>query len=345
MKIQILAEGGGIGDLLQHIGVIRSIKVAIPDAVTWLFTSLSRVEWAVMDRITDMVVAVPDESRRGLNQLPDPVTFPYLETGAPFDVTIDLYDPAETYENSSFGLITRGRAELWRDTAASLLASTLTPQLAQLPFSAQAYTLATAQLQNKVGRHLSFVVGIHPLACWPWRSLSFDQARELVQQLQRYGAQCVLFHHKTDPILAWAEELHVAAAIGEKATVLTEMVRLCDAMIAVDSGLFHLAGTLHVPTIGLFAQTDGETTAREYSSCSWITAGPLERAGLTCAWPCYRRELHGCNRPMCERTCRALQRIKPKPAVDMAIKLIREHKGSHLPTAARSRRLFSKYYQ
>lgn len=345
MRIQLLGEGGGIGDTLQRLGVVRSIKAALPTAKVWMFVQNSLVEWAALGRVADMIAAVADQSHRAINQPPDPDKYPYLDIGAPFDVTVDLYDPAEAHENAAIGHVTQSRVELWRGVATAVLGCKLTPQLNRLFTAPQTAELAAIQLHARLGRQPSFLVGLQPLAYWRWRSICFDQVSGIVKALQHMGAQCVLFHHTADPVEAWAKELNAISVIGEKPAVLAEMVRLCDAMISIDSGFFHLAGMLGVPTVGIFAQTDGKVTGQEYKSCRWVTAGPPERADLLCRFPCYRRAAYGCNRPPCERGCRALYQISPKRVVDMTAKLILERKGVHLPPEERARRMFSKHYR
>lgn len=338
MRIQILSEGGGIGDMMMRFGVIRSIKQAIPDAKVWLVVLNKLAEWAGLERAIDQRVSVSESTRRSISALPDPRKYSYLEEGAPFDETIDTYDPAGGYENKAFGPITRGRAALWRATAEAVLGLKLQPQLGKLSVPPVETELAIAKLLVRLGERPRFLVGIHPCAHWAWRSLDLTQTRQIVQELQAVGAQCLLFHHVHAPIADWAKELGAIAIIGETPAALVRIVKLCDAMITVDSGFFHLAGTLGVPTVGLFGQTDGQVTGEEYSSCRWITAGPIEREGLLCEYPCYRRSAAGCVKKLCSRGCRALRRISATAAVDKLLKLVIELKGGHLPEVERERR-------
>jgi hypothetical protein len=344
LRIQVLGEGGGIGDLLRRLNVVCSIKTALPAAKVWLFVQDKLIEWAQLSRTADTLAVVASQSRRGINQLPDPAKYPYLNTGAPFDATVDLYDPACAYEYAATGHITQGREEIWRAAATAVLGCPLTPQLDQLFIMPPAGVLAASQLRVRLGCQPSFLVGIHPLSYWRSRCVCFEQVCELVKALQAMGAQCMLFHHEADPVAAWAKELNTVSIIGEKPTMLAALLRLCDVMIATDSSLFHLAGMLGVPTIGMFAQTDGELMSQEYKSCQWVTAGLAEREGLGCQFPCYWRTAYGFNHPVCERGCRALHRISPKVVVDTAIKFILERKGVHLSPRERASRMFSSSY-
>jgi len=344
VRVQVLGENGGVGDLLRRLSVVQSIKTALPAAKVWLFMQDNLVEWARLSRVADMLAVVANQSRRGINQPPDPAKYAYLTTGAPFDATVDLYDPAYAYENVATGRMTQNHAGFWRATATAVLGCRLNPQLARLFIPVQAAVLAASQLRVRLGCQPSFLVGLQPLALWHWRSVCFEQVSGLVKALQHMGARCVLFHHTADPVAVWAKELNAISVIGEKPAVLAELVKLCDAMISVDSGLFHLAGLLGVPTVGMFAQTDGETTSQDYESCRWVTAGLAEREGLGCRFPCYRRAAYGCNQPVCERGCRALHRISPKVVVDMTIKLMLERKGVHLSPRERASRMFSSSY-
>jgi len=240
--------------------------------------------------------------------------------------------------------VTRARAELWRDTASAVLDCPITRQFCKLSIHPRVTANVMTKLLARLGGRPSLLVGIQPIASWTWRSIGFEQVRGLVKELQAVGAQCLLFHRYPDPVADWAKELGVASVLGEKPIALVETVRLCDALITVDSGLFHLGGTLGVPTVGMFAQTDGEATGQEYESCGWITAGTVERTGLTCKIPCYRRKQYGCVPSKCLRGCRALHRISAKAVVDKTIGLAIERKGAHLTPEERADRMFSSQY-
>jgi len=338
MRIQLLCDGGGIGDLLRRIGIARSIKLALPDAEIWLFALDHQIKWAQLDPIVDQLVSVTYDGRRPFNAIPNPLLYPYLETGAPFYATIDLYDPAEAYEDRESRIITRSRPDTWLSVAEAVLGCKLTHQHCVLAQRKDATVQAAVKLHEKLGGPPGFLVGLQPLSHWRWRSMGDAQTHAVIRALKEKGAQCVLFHHEDEPVKRWAEELGVAAVIGEKPEVLVEMVRVCDAFISGDSGFFHIANLVNVPTVGLFAQTNGEAIGRNYSTCRTINAGPAEREGLSCTSPCYRRATYGCDRMICELGCRAIQRIAPARVVDAVMELIREHKGKHLPAEERDKR-------
>lgn len=341
MRIQILSEGGGIGDLLMKLGVIRSIKEVFPAVQVWLFVWEQLVDWARLDRAVDQIVAVPSAGRRGLGELADPDRFGYLNTGAPFDAVIDMYDPAARYEDAAVGPLTRGRDEIWLATAEAVLGCKLPARRSVLTLPRMAVERAVAQLLVWFRTRPTRLFGLQLLAHWKWRSAHDDQVRDIIALLKKRRSQCVLFHHDRNYAAALADECGVPVMSDEPA-VLAGVVQMCDAMITVDSGFYHLAGVLDVPTVGMFAQTDGEVTSRAYSSCRWVEAGPAERKGLLCSMPCYRREMYGCNRPHCERGCQALYRISAETVVRTTETLIAEREGQHLPVPERVRRGYAR---
>jgi len=321
MKIQLLSEGGGIGDVLRRVGVARSIKVAIPDADVWFFAENRLMDWVNLDRSTAYAVSIPTAMRRPINAVPRPELYPYLDIGLPYDYTIDLYDPSELYEDEVLVPITRNRGVTWREVASSILGCPLELQLCKLTTGRLAQRQAQAELHAKFGDDLTFVVGLQPFSYWGWRSLSQDQVRGIVARLRSFGAQCVLFHHTLDGIEELIKELGLATVIDARPAVLTEIIRRCNVVITGDSGFFHIAGMLGVPAVGAFGQTNGTAIGSDYPSCRTITAGPVERDGLTCEVPCYRRSFHGCDRYSCSKECRALTRISPIQIADEALKL------------------------
>lgn len=344
MRIQLLSEGGGLGDILRRIGLVHSIKEAIPDANVTMVVRSGLEKWARLDPIVDGLVLTHDTKRRDFNEFFNPEVYQYLSVNGPFDATVDAYDPAETWENSTTEIIDVNRGQTWRKSASIVLRCPLKLRLPVLRSLSRVCAAITARLQSYFKRPLSFLVGLHPRSYWRWRSISREQVFAIVGLLKKAGAQVVLFHHRDNPVGEWARELGVAALIGETPEALIEAVRLCDGFVGVDSGLFHVAGMTNVPTVGAFAQTNGVAIGRDYPSCYAIVAGTAEREGLNCTSPCYRRKKFGCNRAVCGRDCRAIQRIDPKVIVDKLLALIVERRGIHLPAADRVLRLFGDRY-
>jgi len=344
MRIQVLGDGGGIGDTLGRLSVIRAIKLALPETIVWFVVPEHLVDWALLSPVYDQLVSAPNKGRRGLNGAASPSHYSYIKAGYPFDVTLDFYDPAEIAETQTIGPVKYSRPELWSKIASRLLNVPLQPQRCRLQTFDDASTQALLQLRAMFGK-LSLLIGLQPLAHWQWRSLAFQQVVDVVARLKRLGAQLILFHHEVEPVTRWAKQLGVATIVAAKPANIVELMRLCDGFISCDSGLFHAAGMLNIPTVGLFAQTDGDVTSRGYSSCSSITAQAVERAGLDCTMPCYRRWSHGCYKPVCERGCQALHNISGVAAANMLLKQITKQRGMHLPSYALAGRLFYNKYR
>jgi ADP-heptose:LPS heptosyltransferase len=97
--------------------------------------------------------------------------------------------------------------------------------------------------------------------------------------LRAHGATCHVFHDR--PIEVPGCAVHVRRPLEEVARRIAGL----DAMVAVDSGLLHLAACLGVPTVGVFGPTNGPITCEFYPSASIVQAGQPRLIG--CYVPCY----------------------------------------------------------
>ncbi len=133
-----------------------------------------------------------------------------------------------------------------------------------------------------------------------------------VETLRRFRRKRVILHPKPKGwIRAWAEkewqrlgllltkegysitwvdstEDHTRDFVGRKIINaamwhLVSQVAAADLVIAVDSGIFHMAGALQRPTLGLFGPMSGHLIVRPYPTAQAIQGGPLP----DCEPPCY----------------------------------------------------------
>jgi len=321
-KIQLLSEGGGIGDVLRRLSIAYSIREAIPNAEVWTFVQDSLLSWAQLDPVASPLVVVNSGARRGLSQPPDPARYPYLDINVDFDRVVDLYDPAESYENAAFSPINHSRWQKWREVASNILGEELPLCHIKIPRRREWVLRTAGWLHKQKDLPERYLVGIQPLSHWKWRSLSKEQVAGMVDAFRLEGAKCILFHHEKF-MQEWAEEMDAWAMIGADPRMIVETVRICDAIITGDSAFFHIGGFLERPTVGLFAQTNGEAIGSDYRTCHAIMAGERERVGLECTMPCYRRASYGC-KPSCRKGCLALERINPAVVVEKVLQLIEE---------------------
>ena len=245
---------------------------------------------------------------------------------------IDLYCPAYRHEVETGGAVTLDRVELFCREAG---VETSTPRI-DVPEGAAEFTRSKLrrfhgtgrQPQMNADRHRSehlcasvsicgSIVGLAPYATHIIRGLpSKEQVMELARTLRASfgeGTRFVFFH-------SWkcarpGREEVCAADIGAYPALklpwpeLAATVAACDLVVSVDTGIFHLAGALGVPTVGLFGPTSGEVMCRPYPTHSWITAS--ERLP-GCAAPCYGRPERGYSKDVCGRVgCGVMQHRRP----------------------------------
>lgn len=131
----------------------------------------------------------------------------------------------------------------------------------------------------RVNGELNIEIGIQPMSENPSKDLTMAQLGALVAHLQRRGARCHVFHDR--PLSGLRCEFHIKRPLEEVA----RRIRGLDVMIAVDSGLLHLAAVLDVPTVGIFGPTNGPITCEFYPAVSIIQAS--QPVGIECFTPCY----------------------------------------------------------
>lgn len=106
------------------------------------------------------------------------------------------------------------------------------------------------------------------------------------------------------PLVTWGDELERARAgrlVDAGATMidrrpiraLMDLLSGCALVVAVDSGLGHLAAALGVPTIGLYGATSGELTGCRGQTASFIQ-------GETACAPCMRKQCRAYRGPALE---------------------------------------------
>ena len=162
------------------------------------------------------------------------------------------------------------------------------------------------------------VVGLAPYATHAARSwLGRARLVELARALRRRGSRLVFFHSWKGPRPGRdegsARDIGATGALRLPWPELAAAVAECDLVIAADSGIFHLAGALGVPALGLFGPTSGEIMCRPYPTHSWITAS-LSACELPpgCRPPCYCRGSRGYSPGVCGKTgCKLLWQISP----------------------------------
>ena len=130
MRVRLLREAGGLGDVVRCLGVARSIRKAAPGAEVWFFVLSGYAGIARMAPDVARVIEVSSSLRRKRDELPDPARRAYLRSGVCFDATVDMYCPAYRHERETQGAVTLDRIDIWTREAARVTGLDLAPALA-----------------------------------------------------------------------------------------------------------------------------------------------------------------------------------------------------------------------
>jgi hypothetical protein len=134
-------------------------------------------------------------------------------------------------------------------------------------------------------------VGIHHVSANRSKDLPDAAVAHLARCFIADGCVVHLFHDR--PL---KEVPGARPEIGNSLVQTAAKVLSLDLLIAVDSGLLHLAGALGVPTLGLFGPTNGEITCEFYPSVRVMQCQPPD---AQCYAPCYYSKI--INRYYCQR--------------------------------------------
>ena len=341
MRFVLLREAGGLGDVVRTLPVARGLKRRYPDARVE-YVALAGYEGLVkLSPDVDAVHAVSERERRGRDEKPDPAAHAYLQrfvTGEHAARTrfIDLYCPAYRHEVRTEGAVTLDRVELFCRAAG---VDPSTPRII-VPAAEKANATADGRRWTQIERpskrrppsHLrssAFIcgsrcrrIGLAPYATHAARSwLGKARLVELARALRWHGVRLVFFHSWKGPRPGRdegsARDIGATGALRLPWPELAAAVAGCDLVISADSGIFHLAGALGVPALGLFGPTSGEIMCRPYPTHTWITASLSARERPPgCRPPCYCRGSRGYSPDLCGKTgCKLLWQISPAEIV------------------------------
>lgn len=88
------------------------------------------------------------------------------------------------------------------------------------------------------------LVGLAPWATDPRRTWKLDHARDLCRKVAEAGGTTLVFHHS--PLIAesFPESERVRVVAGLEIRQVAALLQLCDAVVSVDTGIYHLAGAV-----------------------------------------------------------------------------------------------------
>lgn len=298
MRIRLLREAGGLGDVVRCLGVARAVKKALKrrgePCELWFYTLHGYVPLAELAPDVDRVVGLSRLERRGRDELPDPRRHAYLRSGRPFDCTVDLFCPPFRYERHVRGEVKLDRLECWTAWTGEKIGIPLAPTLARLALPEYVKGRAAGWLEQlglaKWQRGSRPLVALQPLSAGKQRSLTWSQTREIAAILKAAGCRVLFFHTRREPG-DWAGELDLAgaiaalgvpAALGVDVALLAALVAECDVIVSGDSGLFHIAAVTGTPAVAAFGLTSGRIMRKHYPLHAALEAGAEERREFPC---------------------------------------------------------------
>ena len=321
MRIRLLREAGGIGDVICSLGCATAIKRAAPDAFV---TFYSLIPYGPLVRLcpdVDKFVGVPFNGRRDRDVLPDPAKHRYLRDGH-HDATVDLFCPGWRHEWGTQGDVTKGRAQLFCERAAEVTGLNLTPTPPRLRVSEYDRGRADGWLQGKGLNPDRVTVALQPQAnldarMWPtnkWHAL----CEMLRRKMPRVQFACFGTHGKTRKL---AHELKAAPAIYLDYPLAIAVLQRCSILVGVDSGFYHAAAAVGLPAVGIFGVTGGASTSSVYPKAVWVEAGDHERAiaKTQCTRHCYNMPSAGKETRCDAGPCPAMAEITIETVVALAL--------------------------
>jgi len=304
IRVQLLREAGGLGDVVRCTTVARGFKEKYPGCEVWFFVLRGYEEICAACPHIDHVVSVDLAERRGRDRPIDENRWPYLRIGGPYDFRVDLFCPAYQHEVKTRGAVTKERTEIWCE-AAGVRPKLLTPELVLSP---QVRGWAEGFLDQSSLRNRKVII-CHPFGTsrirnWPERNWI-----ALTEKLLAAGYGVVHADGCKGRIRRFPGVLFREFSLSKLAALLHR----ASMVVGGDSGLFHLAGAVGTPALGLFGCTSGEIMRRPYPLAQ-IIQGPPDFPGKPekCLYPCYYRRERGVS-PECRKNgCASLNQVSPE---------------------------------
>lgn len=218
------------------------------------------------------------------------------------DLAIDLNTPCVDYEWEAMknGGIKKPRYQIWCE-AAGVTPSTHAPvyRITKPEFDA-----ADAYLREQgwEGRRL---IGVGVSSCDNKRAAGIGKLRSVYDGLREAG----LFPVTVDPTFRFPDQPGI---IGKRVSELMPIISRMEAMVSVDSGLLHMAGTVGTPVVGIFGPTDYQMRMGMY-----LGSAIDSRKLVPCA-PCWYE--YPCLRDMPSQHFRCLNKLLPGVIIEETLR-------------------------
>lgn len=312
MRVLLLRETSGVGDVIRCTAVATAIRRALPQA---------HVDIRASDPYAGFASLCPDISRV--------LKAPFRKYGQPapdaprgYTHVVDLVCPAFDYERQAWPNITKDRVEAWTEAAARVLGVKLEPCRPHISID---------ETERRAGRGLLYRLKIDPKGARqqplvgvameskdPLRRLTSKQMHALILRLKQAG--CIVF----------------GITAGMERDEFVGLVDQLDLMVTPDTGTLHLAGALGIPTVLVASTTEGGLLSRWYDEVDYINPS---FSGRGCPGHCYYSGngmyFQACRAAGC---CERMAEIDPGVIADAAIRrLVRPETDDHREAAPADR--------
>lgn len=289
----LIREAGGLGDVIRIGSVGAALKRRGIDHVVAYGLEQYRTTFERLEGIDEFRPIYLQLSNRRSRQSAWHHA-PYLVdlVDRKHDRIVDLFCPGFNYEVSVAGKVTLDRTECFIKAAGVELEpdEDIRPRWIISDEDRRAV--------DGVFRGTRPMVGLARTATDPSRTLPVSAAMELIERLVDAGYDVGVID--LDWYLPTFRSDHVRHIVRMAIPCVAAVIERLECLVAVDSGLLHLAGALDVPTVGLFGPTDPEVMLKHYPRAVGVTgygwSGPLYSP---CQQPCWYRPDRGFDSNVC----------------------------------------------
>lgn len=312
-RVGLVREAGGLGDVIRLDSVARAVKSRGAQRVTVFGLKQYRDVVKHLESVDHFEPLSPPPQGRRSRQYEgiDSSRFPYLaaatESGL-CDVLLDMFCPANTYELRCEGPVELDRIDLFCREAGVAVPADAAPRWVVLEEETE-HVLPYRQAFDKARK----LVVLSRRSLDPARAYSPAQSLELIHRLYDEGYQVLEVDDQPSEIPSNPSRTLVNFPLP----LLAALMKMADVLVSVDNGIYHLAASLGLPTVGLFGPTEPEIMARHYRTHTHVLPyGYRGEVASPCQQPCYFRESHGWRPEECRpKGCWWLNRIDPQDVV------------------------------
>jgi hypothetical protein len=239
-KVLVVRKLGGLGDILMHMMMFEDFKRLMPD---------SHLVFACPAAFHDVVRGHPH-----LDEIVDSATVDIKEYPISFDTT----NCCLRYELGNFpDKVLKHRTDIWANHCGVLCLK----HNMHLKVQPEAKQWGEDTVNSIRGLEKGPVVLFTPISYDLHRSLTQTQINEVVGGLRKRG--CVVFSSHTRPIHSF-NLLKVPVISPPKLDQWLGLVNAADYVVTVDTSVFHAAGGLKKPLVGVFTYIDGHVRGQYY---------------------------------------------------------------------------------